>query len=69
MRRDYPACAKCSIIMDPRLYDDVSPGYQVEEGIICPECFKDYLRDLVDSDPPLLASALGVPILYMEGEP
>ena len=63
----YPVCAHCSTVMDPGLYDDVAPGFLVNGECYCPECFKDYLLDELDSNMDLFADALGIPVLYTEG--
>lgn len=63
MRRIYPVCAKCSIVMDPNRFDDVTPGFVVNGECYCPECFKEWAKDEVDSDPEAFADAMGIAVL------
>lgn len=58
--RVFPVCAHCSIVMDPNLYDDVTPGFIVNGETYCPDCFKEWARDEVDSDPEAVAQAMGI---------
>lgn len=64
--RVYPVCAKCSIVMDPGLYDDVSPGYVTDNGIYCPDCFKEWAKEAIDDDPETIAAAMGIEIRRYE---
>lgn len=66
MRRYFPVCAHCSIVMDPALYDDVSPGFVVEGEVYCPDCFKEWMKDAVDSDPEAVALAMGIEVRRYE---
>lgn len=59
MKRYIPVCAHCSIVMDPLLYDDVSPAFVMDGDTYCPECFKEYMKDVVDDDPEVVAEAMG----------
>ena len=61
--RVFPVCAKCFTVMNPDLYDDVTPGFLVGGECYCPECFKDYMKDEVDSDPEAVAAAMGIAVL------
>lgn len=61
--RVFPVCAKCSTVMNPDLYDDVAPGFLVGGECYCPECFKDYMKDEVDSDPEAVAQAMGIAVI------
>ena len=49
--------------MDPGLYDDVAPGFLVNGECYCPECFKEWAEDEIDSDPETVARAMGVAII------
>lgn len=59
----YPKCAKCGIEMNPELYDDVTPGYMVGGEMLCPDCFREWLKDEADENPDVLAEALGIPVV------
>lgn len=59
----YPKCAKCDIEMNPELYDDVTPGYMVGGEMLCPDCFREWLKDEADENPDVLAEALGIPVI------
>lgn len=59
----YPVCAHCSTVMNPGLYDDVAPGFLVNGECYCPECFKEWMKDAVDSDPETVARAMGIAII------
>lgn len=59
-------CARCDIVMDPNLFDDVSPGFVVNGDIYCPDCFKEWMKDEVDSDPETVARAVGIEIRRYE---
>ena len=61
--RTFPVCAHCSTVMNPGLYDDVTPGFLVNGECYCPECFKDWMKDEVDSDPGAVARAMGIAII------
>lgn len=58
----YPVCAHCSIIMDPAVYDDVIPGFVINDELYCPDCFKEWAKDAVDSDPEAVARAMDIEI-------
>lgn len=62
MVKIYPVCAHCSIVMDPALYDDVSPGFVIGGEVYCPDCFREWAKDEVDSDPEGVARALGLEV-------
>ena len=47
----------------PGLYDDVAPGFLVNGECYCPGCFKDWMKDAVDSDPETVAQAMGIGII------
>lgn len=49
--------------MNPGLYDDVTPGFLVNGEYYCPECFKDWMKDEVDSDPEAVAQAMGITVV------
>ena len=67
-RRVFPVCAKCSTVMNPDLYDDVTPGFLVGGECYCPECFKEWAKDEIDSDPEAVAAAMGIAVLtILEG--
>ena len=59
----YPVCAHCSTVMDPDLYDDVTTGFLVAGECYCPECFKEWAKDEIDSDPEAVARAMGIAII------
>lgn len=58
--RVFPVCARCSVVMDPNLYDDVSPGFIIDDEVYCPDCFRDWAKDEIDSDPEAVAQAMGI---------
>lgn len=58
----YPLCAKCSIEMNPNIYDDVTPGFDINGEVYCPDCFMEWAKDEVDSDPETVAAAMGIEI-------
>lgn len=62
----YPVCAHCSIVMNPALYDDVFPGFMLNGEVYCPDCFKDWVKDEVDTDPESIARALDIEIRRCE---
>ena len=66
MKRYIPVCARCSIVMDPQLYDDVSPGFVIEGEVYCPDCFKEWMKDEVDSDPEAVAQAMDIEVRRYE---
>lgn len=59
----YPVCAHCSTVMNPRYFDDVTPGFMVNGECYCPECFKEWMKDEVDSDPETVAQAMGIAVI------
>lgn len=61
--RVFPVCARCSTVMNPDLYDDVAPAFLVNDEYYCPECFKEWAKDEVDSDPGAVAAAMGIAVL------
>ena len=61
--RTFPVCAKCSTVMNPVLYDDVAPAFLMDGEYYCPECFKEWMKDEVDSDPEAVARAMGIAII------
>lgn len=62
MVKIYPVCAHCSIVMDPHLYDYVAPGFVIGGEVYCPDCFREWAKDEVDSDPEGVAQALGLEV-------
>ena len=52
--------------MDPQLYDDVSPGFVIEGEVYCPDCFKEWMKDEVDSDPEAVAQAMDIEVRRYE---
>lgn len=60
--RIYSVCARCSIVMNPNLYDDVTPEFVIGEEVYCPDCFKAWAKDAVDSDPEAVARAMDIEI-------
>lgn len=58
--KTYPVCAVCSIVMDPNLYDDVTPGFVVNDEVYCPDCFKEWVKDELESDPECVAHAMNI---------
>ena len=52
--------------MNPELEDDCEKYYLVGGEIYCKFCFQDWLRDLVDNDPDMLADALNIMKIYVE---
>ena len=50
-------------VMNPDLYDDVTPGFLVGGECYCPECFKEWAKDEIDSDPEAVAAAMGIAVL------
>lgn len=59
----FPICAHCSAVMNPALYDDVAPGFLVNGECYCPECFKEWMKDEVDSDPEAVARSMGIAVI------
>ena len=68
MRRrvKYPTCSQCDHELNQELEDDCEKYYLVGGEIYCKFCFQDWLRDLVDDDPDVLADALNIQKVYTE---
>lgn len=62
-RKSYPVCAKCDAVLNPNLWDDSEKYYMVDGEVYCKNCFKDYLKDLIETDLDLVAEAIGVSVV------
>ena len=60
MKRIYPKCAKCDCEINPRLYDDCEKSYTVDNECLCKDCFKDWLRDWMETSLDEVAELVGV---------
>lgn len=65
-RTKYPICAQCGHTLNPNLEDDCEKYYLIGGEIYCKFCFQDWLHDLVDDDPDVLADALNIVKAYTE---
>lgn len=59
-RKTFPVCSQCDHVLNPYLEDDCESYYIVGGEIYCKYCFQEWLRDLIDSDPERVASALEI---------
>lgn len=60
MKIRYPVCAVCDVEINPNLYDDCEKTYIVGGECYCKNCFKDWLRDWVDTSLDEVAESIGV---------
>lgn len=60
MKRRYPHCAVCSIEINPALYEDCEKTYTVGGECYCKECFKDWLKDWIETSLDEVAEHVGV---------
>ena len=67
-RIKYPVCSQCGHELNPVLEDDCEKYYLVGGEIYCKYCFQDWLRDLVEDEPDLLADALNIRMVFVEEE-
>lgn len=67
-RIKYPVCSQCEHELNPELEDDCEKYYLVGGEIYCKYCFQDWLRDLVEDEPDLLADALNIRAVFVEEE-
>lgn len=67
-RIKYPACSQCSRSLNPNISDDCDRYYIVGGEIYCADCFKDWLHDIVDDEPDVMADALNIMRVYVEEE-
>lgn len=48
---------------EPRPLRRCAPGFLVGGECYCPECFKEWAKDEIDSDPEAVAAAMGIAVL------
>ena len=65
-RVKYPVCSQCDHELNPELEDDCEKYYLIGGEIYCKFCFQDWLHDLVDDKPDVLADALNIVKVYTE---
>lgn len=60
LKKSFPICAKCSIELNPGLYDDVDRYFVINDEIYCPDCFRAWMEEEVRSNLDMVAEAMGV---------
>lgn len=67
-RTKYPVCSQCDHVLNPNKEDDCEKYYLIDGEVYCKFCFQDWLHDLVDDDPDVLADALNIVKVYVENK-
>lgn len=62
----YPYCERCCDEINPEKYEDCEEYYVTDEGILCKECFKKHVNEILDVSPDQIAQLLGYSVRYLQ---
>lgn len=61
--KKYPICSRCDAEINPNQWDGCEKYYTVGDEIMCADCFKDWVKEWIETDLDEVARVLEVPIV------
>lgn len=59
-------CDDCRCEIDPEQFEDCDKAYIVDGKTLCAECFKEWLKDWMETSLQEVAEAVGVDVVFTE---
>lgn len=63
--RKYPVCEECGDEINPMLYEDCGCYYINNGRVLCAECFRAEIRELLEHSPATVAEMIGAAVVEL----
>lgn len=67
-RKRYPTCTECGCEINPHIYEGCERVYIINDDAYCEACFKEWVREWLDSNPEEVANAIAVDVVLTREE-